>query len=222
MQAHYVDDLIKRQRLELQAAANPLDCPVHKRLRVYIYNTHSHQQQDTAAAGGGGQSGQQDAGSSSCSSSSSSDPPQWTLVVWGRLENPDPPAVPKGSSSSASTAAAAATQATASGAGGAAGAAAAGGADAPGAAAAAAAAGSSSEPAAAAPPLNVSALAPQPVAQHSAQQKFPCSEFFKRIQFKFDPDPSQPADSPDAAANCVTWEKLQHRCVRGARVLVFL
>lgn len=190
---------------------------MHKRLRVYIFNTHSHQQQDRAAAAGGSRSAQQDAGSSASGSmsSSSSDPPQWTLVVWGRLENPDPPAVPKASSSSAPAPAAAA----ATGAGGvaateAADGAAARGPDAPSAAAAAAAAGGSGgQPAAAAPPLNVRALPPQPVSQHSAQQKHPCSGFFKRIQFKFDPDPSQPADCPDAATSFVTWEKLQHRCV---------
>jgi hypothetical protein len=176
MQEHYVDDLIKRQRLELQAAVNPLECPVHKRLRVYVYNTHSHQQ-GPAAAGNG-------------SSSSSDEPPQWTLVIWGRLENPDPPAAPKalsadvlGAGSSAAAEAAAGAPATSS------------------AATPTAAAGGE---AAAAPPFNVTALPPQP-AQHGSQHKQPFTSFFKRVEVHLDPD-QYPADTDG-----ITWEKLLHR-----------
>lgn len=195
MQEHHLDELIKRKRLELQAAANPLECPVHKRLRVYISNTHSHQHAAAAAAAGADQSEQ-----SSASSNPHSEPPQWTLTIWGRLDNPDPPPPPPPAAAvpppPAAAAAAAAGSSTAS------------------AAPAAAAAGSSS---AAAPPppqageqgaavVDVNKLPPQPTSQQQhAQHKYPFTGFFKRIGLRLDPE-VYPDDST------VTWEKLQHRC----------
>jgi hypothetical protein len=109
--------------------------------------------------------------------------------MWGRLENPDPPAAPKAAS------------AEISGAGNSAAADAAGGAPASTSAATPAAAAGSE--AAVVPPLNVSALPPQP-AQHGSQHKQPFTSFFKRIEIQLDPD-QYPVD------NGITWEKLLHR-----------
>lgn len=216
MKEHHVDELIKKQRLELQAAATPLECPVHKRLRVYIFSAHSHQKQDAEGADGAQPGQTQQQGQSSGSSSHDAegvDPPQWTLTVWGRLENPDPPAAPKpspsaaaasagavGISTSTAGAAASTTGAAASAAGGAADDASATSAG----PAAAAAAGSVVPAAPAAPAVNVSVLPPQPPAQHGVQHKQPLSGFFRRVQFNLDPE-QFPAD------NTITWEKLQHR-----------
>lgn len=174
MQDHHVNELIKRQRLELQATVNPLECPVHKRLRVYIYNTHSHQHSAETA--------EQQQGVSA----DSREHPQWTLVVWGRLENPDPPAAPKPLPAAGVAETGSSTAGNAS-------------------AAAVAAGGSAASEQAGAPAVNVSTLPPQPAAPHSTQKQL-FSGFFKRIDFQLDPD-----QYPDSST--ITWEKLQHRCV---------
>jgi hypothetical protein len=179
MQEHHVNELIKRQRLELQATVNPFECPIHKRLRVYIYNTHSHQHSAETA--------EQQQGVSA----GSKEPPQWTLVVWGRLENPDPPAAPKPppAAVAAGPGSSTAGKVTAGGAG----------------AAADTAAGSSgTAEQAGAPAVNVNTLPPQPAAQHSTQKQ-PFSAFFKRIDFQLDSD-----QYPDSST--ITWDKLHHRC----------
>lgn len=188
MQEHHADELIKRKRLELQTAANPLECPVHKRLRVYIYCTHSHQPVNNCAP----QQGSDD-----------TEPPQWTLTMWGRLENPDhpvaaaPPAVgaPAAGMSSrhADIASCSAVPAAGDGSTSAAG----------------GAAASSDKPAA--PAVNVGALPPHP-SQHGGT-KLPFTGFFKRIAIQLDPK-----QYPDH--NTVEWHKAQHRSVAVASTLL--
>jgi hypothetical protein len=166
---------------------------VHKRLRVYIYNTHSHQHSAETA--------EQQQGVNA----DSKEPPQWTLVVWGRLENPDPPAAPKalpaagtaepGRSTAGNAAALAGPTPPGSTSGNVAGG---------GAAAAAAAGGSGVSEQAGAAAVNVSTLPPQSAAPHSTQKQ-PFSAFFKRMDFQLDPE-----QYPDSCT--ITWEKMQHRC----------
>lgn len=105
MQERELDYQIKRRRLEIQSAALPYDHPPLKRLRIYIYSTHSHQpaQQDMLQQNGSQlqSQGQQQA--------SVQEPPQWTLCLWGRLvELTDPPPAP-GTDAAAMLAAAQAT-----------------------------------------------------------------------------------------------------------------
>lgn len=86
MQERELDYQIKRRRLEIQAAALPYDHPALKRLRIYIYSTHSNQP---------GQQNQQQQQDSAQQQQQSQEPPQWTLCMWGRLvELTDPPPAP--------------------------------------------------------------------------------------------------------------------------------
>lgn len=86
MQERELDYQIKRRRLEIQAAAMPYDHPTMKRLRLYIYSTHSHQ------PGQQQHSQQQQSSEQQQQSTAVAEPPQWTLCLWGRLvEVTDPP-----------------------------------------------------------------------------------------------------------------------------------
>lgn len=91
MQERELDQQIKRRRLELQQAALPYDHPQLKRLRVYIYSTHSHQpgQQQRPRSHQQHQVQEQDG------AKRLQEPPQWTLCLWGRVvELTDPPPTP--------------------------------------------------------------------------------------------------------------------------------
>lgn len=114
MQERQLDNSIRRRRLELQQAAHPYEHPVQKRLRVYVYVTHSHQQQAASTHASASQPAEQKLSAPSSGvlyakathQQHTQEPPSWTLVVWGRLVDINDPPPEPGSATAAAIAAA--------------------------------------------------------------------------------------------------------------------